>query len=382
MASTRLLFQLWVISFCYLLALPGMCFCMQLPDINILRSCKIDKIYQLGDSIADTGNRRIENPLDACSRLPYGESISQGPTGRCSDGLLMIDHIALAAGIPLLNPYLKGKANFTHGVNFAVGGSTALPATTLAEKNIMLYGTKSSLGVQLEWMSTYFDSHCYSSIDCKPGSLKNALFMVGETGGNDYNFALAQGKTTEETQNMVPEVVEIIKDAVRRVIGLGATQIIVPGNFPIGCFPVSLMMFKSNNKSAYDEHQCLKEFNNFAAFHNRHIQQAIITLQEENLATTIVYGDYYNAFKWLLYNAAHLGINATSMLKGCCGSIGSSSFSSEGCGSSTVRVCLHPDQYISWDGVHLTQKAYSALSKWLVADIIPKLNCGLQVVDH
>lgn len=39
--------------------------------------------------------------------------------------------------------------------------------------------------------------------------------MVGETGGNDYNFALLQGKTIEDAQNMVPEVVDIIKDAVR-----------------------------------------------------------------------------------------------------------------------------------------------------------------------
>lgn len=39
--------------------------------------------------------------------------------------------------------------------------------------------------------------------------------MVGETGGNDYNYALVQGKTTEEAHNMVPEVVEIIKNAVR-----------------------------------------------------------------------------------------------------------------------------------------------------------------------
>lgn len=381
MASTKLLFQLLILSYLYIHALPAMCFNTQLPDIHILTSCKIDKIYQLGDSIADTGNLMIENPLDACSRLPYGESVSQGPTGRCSDGLLMIDHIALAAGIPMLNPYLKGKANFTHGVNFAVGGATALSANTLAEKNITLSGTKSSLGVQLDWMSTYFDSYCNTDIDCIPGSLENALFMVGEIGGNDYNYALAQGKTTE-AQNMVPEVVEMIKGAVRKVIGLGATQVIVPGNFPIGCFPMSLTMFKSNNKSAYDEHQCLRELNNFAAFHNEYLQQAIITLQEENPAITIVYGDYYNAFKWLLYNAPHIGMNATSTLEGCCGNIGTSSFSSEGCGSSNVGVCLHPDQFISWDGVHLTQKAYSALSKWLVADIIPKLSCSLQVVDY
>lgn len=70
------------------------------------------------------------------------------------------------------------------------------------------------------------------------------------------------------------------------------------------------------------------------------------------------------------------------MLKGCCGNIGSSTFSAKGCGSSYVRVCSHPDEYISWDGVHLTEEAYSVLSKWVVADILPKLNCGLQVAEY
>lgn len=42
---------------------------------------------------------------------------------------------------------------------------------------------------------------------------KHSLFMVGEIGGNDYNYALFQGKTTEEVEDMVPDVVQAIKDA-------------------------------------------------------------------------------------------------------------------------------------------------------------------------
>ncbi|WOG93792.1 hypothetical protein DCAR_0313079 [Daucus carota subsp. sativus] len=380
-SSTRVLFQLQLIL-CFLLYLharPAICFA-------ILTNCKIDKIYQLGDSLSDTGNRIVEDPLDACGSLPYGQNFPRGPTGRCSDGMLMIDHFALAAGIPFLNPYLKGNANFTHGVNFAVGGSTALSEYALAEKDIMLLGTSSTLGIQLDWMSTFFASQCNTHINrlC-PGNFKHALFMVGETGGNDYNFALAQGKSIEEAKTLVPEVVEIIRDAVRRVIDLGASRIIVPGNFPIGCFPMTLIMFKSDSKSAYDEHRCLKDFNDLAAFHNQYLQQAIITLQEENPGTTIVYGDYYNAFNWLLYNAPYLGIDAKSALEPCCGNGGidsESSPTSGGCGSLNAQVCLYPDRYISWDGIHLTRKAYSVLSKWLLADITPKLKCALQVVDH
>lgn len=41
--------------------------------------------------------------------------------------------------------------------------------------------------------------------------LKNSLFMVGETGGNDYNFALMARKTIDEIKaTVVPEVIETI----------------------------------------------------------------------------------------------------------------------------------------------------------------------------
>lgn len=51
-------------------------------------------------------------------------------------------------------------------------------------------------------------------VDC---FMKNgkALFMVGEIGGNDYNYAFWQGKTIEEVKTMVPEVVETIKQATK-----------------------------------------------------------------------------------------------------------------------------------------------------------------------
>ena len=38
--------------------------------------------------------------------------------------------------------------------------------------------------------------------------------MVGEIGGNDYNYALFQGKTIEEVRHMVLEIVQAIKDVV------------------------------------------------------------------------------------------------------------------------------------------------------------------------
>ena len=38
--------------------------------------------------------------------------------------------------------------------------------------------------------------------------------MVGEVGGNDYNYALFQGKTIEEVRHMVLKIVQAINDVV------------------------------------------------------------------------------------------------------------------------------------------------------------------------
>lgn len=39
--------------------------------------------------------------------------------------------------------------------------------------------------------------------------------MMGEVGGNDYNYAFFGGKSIEEVKNLVPEVVQAIMDATR-----------------------------------------------------------------------------------------------------------------------------------------------------------------------
>lgn len=60
---------------------------------------QVDAIYQFGDSISDTGNLIREDPIgshSAFARLPYGQNFFPKPTGRCSNGLLMIDFIGMS----------------------------------------------------------------------------------------------------------------------------------------------------------------------------------------------------------------------------------------------------------------------------------------------
>lgn len=89
MATTKAVFPLLFSLFVFfLLLLPHACI-----DAQSLKVCKFDGIYQLGDSVSDTGNLIREKPALPFARLPYGQTFFKKPTGRCSNGLLIIDYI-------------------------------------------------------------------------------------------------------------------------------------------------------------------------------------------------------------------------------------------------------------------------------------------------
>ena len=88
----------------------------------------------------------------------------------------------------------------------------------------------------------------------------------------------------------------------------------VPGNFPIGCLPVYLTGFNTDNPDDYDENHCLKGLNSFATLHNSLLKKAISELQKENPQVTIAYGDYYGAFQHLLQIAKSRGTSASLSL--------------------------------------------------------------------
>ncbi|XP_021715050.1 GDSL esterase/lipase At5g03980-like isoform X2 [Chenopodium quinoa] len=292
-------------------------------DLQRSDSRTIKAIYQFGDSISDTGNFIREDPRSSFAKLPYGETFFHKPTGRCSDGLLMIDYFAEFFKLPYLDPYLNKDGNFSHGVNFAVAGSTALNVSTLAQNNISYHATNTSLFVQLDWFKSHLHSICSSA---------------------------------SEIYKLVPEVVQAIKLAIKEVIKLGAIRIVVPGNFPIGCMTIYLNMFKTNDKSMYDDLQCLKDLNSFAEFHNNKLQEAIKEVREDHLDVTIVYADYVSALQEVLQHATSYGFDKDVMLNACCAN----------CGTKGVPVCEDPYKRVSWDGVHLTQHAYQVMSQWLI----------------
>ncbi|EXC20287.1 hypothetical protein L484_020505 [Morus notabilis] len=86
------------------------------------RSCKFPAVYNFGDSNSDTG--AISAALSEVLP-PNGESFFGSPSGRFSDGRLVVDFIAEELKLPYLSPYLDSLGtDFRHGANFATGGSS------------------------------------------------------------------------------------------------------------------------------------------------------------------------------------------------------------------------------------------------------------------
>ncbi|XP_020238609.1 GDSL esterase/lipase At5g45910 [Cajanus cajan] len=328
-----------------------------------------EAIFNFGDSISDTGNdATYYPPMDGDS--PYGSTYFKHPSGRMSNGRLIIDFIAEAYGLPMLPAYLnltKGQ-DIRQGVNFAFAGATALNMDYFIQKKLIPPSTNISLSVQLDWFKKLKPSLCKNKQECD-NYFRSSLFLVGEIGGNDINALILSYKNIAELREIVPLIIEEIINVTTELIEEGAVEIVVPGNFPIGCNSAVLTIVNSGKKDEYDQFGCLAAYNDFIKYYNWQLNQAIETLRQKNNHVKIVYFDYYANAKRLFEAPQQYGFSFGKIdtFKACCGkgepyNVDVHIF----CGSFASTVCSDPSKHINWDGAHLTEAAYRLIAKGIV----------------
>ncbi|KAM0927287.1 hypothetical protein ACQ4PT_002969 [Festuca glaucescens] len=262
-------------------------------------------IFSFGNSYTDTGNNPVvfadNGVFDPVTRLPYGSKFFGRPTGRCSNGRLIIDFIAQRLGLPLVPPSLAHNGSFRRGANFAVGAATALDAARFHDGSNPgnQFPLNTSLGVQLEWFRV---AQAFAMPHCP-----RWLFILGEFGVNDYNFSF--GKSMDEIKSLVPDVISAISMAIERLITHGAKSFLVPGTVPSGCIPQILHYFAKDDPAEYNSTTCcLDVYNRLGMQHNLLLQEALEKLRDRYPGVTIVYGDLFGPMMERVESPAKFGL--------------------------------------------------------------------------
>ncbi|KAM0918385.1 hypothetical protein ACQ4PT_008939 [Festuca glaucescens] len=329
-----------------------------------------DKIFSFGDTFTDTGNGRLVDAKklipDPTAKLPYGQTYFGRPTGRSTDGRLIIDFIAQKLGLPLITPSLTKNGNFSHGANFAISAATALNVSFFKDIPIAgMLALDTTMKVQLQLFESLKPSLCSPAEACPSGFFDKSLFFMGEFGVNDYSFSIL-GMPLPEVYSIVPSVVGNITEATKRLIEHGAKTVVVPGIPPLGCTPPNLFFFPSTDPASYeDDTGCLKSFNELAKHHNTLLREDLETIQKNHSSVRVIYADFFTPVMKMVKSPWRYGLQS-DILSCCCGGGGEYNFNiSAGCGMPGATVCEDPSRYLYWDG-HFTEAAHSIIAKgWI-----------------
>ncbi|XP_006654152.1 GDSL esterase/lipase At5g45910-like [Oryza brachyantha] len=327
---------------------------------------RYNAIYSFGDSISDTGNLCVGGCPSwlTTGQPPYGKTFFGRPTGRCSDGRVVVDFLAEHFGLPL-PPASKAGGDFKKGANMAIIGATSMDAAFF--KSIGLSDkiwNNGPLDTQIQWFRQLLPNVC--GRDCR-SYLSKSLFVVGEFGGNDYNAPLFAGRSMSEVRDYVPQVVSKIIRGLETLVRMGAVDVVVPGVLPIGCFPIYLTLYGTSNGADYDRNGCLRSYNSLSSYHNTLLKRSLSNLQKTYPHARIMYADFYSQVTAMVRSPQNFGLKYG--LTVCCGAGGQGKYNYNNkarCGMAGSSACSDPANYLIWDGIHLTEAAYRSIADgWL-----------------
>ncbi|KAL0392664.1 UNVERIFIED_CONTAM: GDSL esterase/lipase [Sesamum radiatum] len=284
--------------------------------------CRFSAIYNFGDSNSDSGS--VSATFGRLSP-PYGQTFFGKPSGRYSDGRLIIDFIAEKLGFPYLVAYLDSiGADFAHGANFAASGSTI---QHLDAKLCSAGFNPLSLDVQVlqfeqlkaRSVESYIEAKSYGSKISlpKPESFSRALFTM-DSGQNDLHAGLTS-MTEEQVKASIPGIIDQFSVALEQLYKLGARTFWIHNTGPIGCLPFFVVKLPPEPNNT-DPSGCIISYNEVAQEFNKQLKEKIFKLRTQLQNALLIYVDIYSVKYSLISHGKDKGFR--DPLGYCCGEWG------------------------------------------------------------
>ncbi|EPS58572.1 hypothetical protein M569_16239, partial [Genlisea aurea] len=320
-------------------------------------------VFNFGDSNSDTGGlvAGIGYRLDP----PNGQNHFRRPSGRFCDGRLIIDLFLEAIDLPSLNPYLDsiGAPSFRKGCNFAVSGSTILPASASSvspfsfriqvAQFIRFKARAEEIQQQTEKYAKYVPAREY---------FEKALYTF-DIGQNDLTAAF-YSKTPDQVIASIPTILQEFENGIQELYNEGARNFWIHNTGPLGCLPQNLLRF-GTDPSKLDELGCVASHNEASSLLNLQLHALCKKLRGQYTDASFVHTDVFAIKVDLIANHAKYGFEQPLMA--CCGYGGSPlNYDSRiSCGqtktldgsSVTAVGCNDSTAFVNWDGIHYTEAA-------------------------
>ncbi|XP_015901951.3 GDSL esterase/lipase At5g03610-like [Ziziphus jujuba] len=303
------------------------------------------KLFVLGDSYSDTGNRR-KSELNSW-KYPFGITFPGKPTGRFSDGRVLTDYIAKFVGLRSPLPYQWRKVGASaklvkYGMNLAHGGTGVF--------NTVFLGP--NMTIQIDFLERLTNKYSvYTTRD-----LQSSIALV-TVAGNDYLTYISRNGSAQGFPSLISSVVNQLTSNLKRIHKLGVKKIALTAIEPFGCLPWF------TTKTSFKH--CNETLNKLISLHNDLLHQAVAKLNNETHDSPFTILDLYASFTTVFKNKGDplRGIKFENPLKPCCVGI-SSAYSCASVDQNGVKkytLCDDRQSTFFWDAVHPSQEGWRSV---------------------
>ncbi|XP_047309668.1 GDSL esterase/lipase 6 [Impatiens glandulifera] len=312
---------------------------------------RVQSIFSFGDSLLDAGNNHYKVGCKSQADFPpYGSTFFHHPTGRFTNGRIVVDFISELLEINLQKSYLEAEMEVeignkkyypSNGLNFASASSGVLPWTN-GDLGIM------SIQDQLK----NFHSILHKNKIPKE-QVRNSLYFF-ESGSNDIYGYFLNSNSTIDANTYIQAMLKEVDNFINKIYKLGARKIVVYSLGLVGCVPARVLF-----PGAPTNIECFEKMNTMAKDYNKGLEILVLNMPKKYHGSIGILADVYTIVEQLRATPEKYGLSNVS--HACCGH--GTLRGSLQCGKKGYELCKNPNEYLFWDYFHPSEHAYELVTK-------------------